>query len=142
MGGSRRVVDQVRLRLQCLNPACPLGSWTLYEPGGYPCRTFTPAVATLAVAELATLSGATLTSVARHWQCDRRTVARWQTWVAGLGDPGSLVQLCCWLDPTGLPPPRNPSSLALLARAGFLVLLLEHLARLLRDRGVPLEPGP
>jgi hypothetical protein len=29
-----------------------------------------------------------------------------------------------------------------MALAGFLVLLLEHLARLLRDQGVPLEPGP
>jgi len=96
------------------------------------------AVAALGLAALATELGSTLTSVARHCQCDPRTVGRWRLWVGGLCAPAALSRMCSRLEPDGFPPPQ-PKDLPL---AGFLVLLLEHLARLLRDQGVPLEPGP
>ena len=138
IAGVRRVVDLIRLRARCADPVCKAGSWTLYEAQGYPHRTFTLAVAATAVMELAVAPKATLASVARRCQCDPRTVGRWQRWVAGLGDPSALSRLCSRLEPDGFPPPR-PDGMPL---AGFLVLLLEYLARLLWDQGVPLEPGP
>jgi hypothetical protein len=149
-----RVQDVVRFRYRCPNSTCGRGSWTIYEPEGYPFRTFTLAVAVSAVAELATSPEATLTSVAERCRCDRRTVGRWVPWVGALGKPQELGGLCARLDPSGLPPPTHalpgihgPAPLLLLAPgaiplAGLLVLLLEHLARLLRDHGVPLEVGP
>ena len=141
-GTVSRREDLVRLRVRCPDRDCECGSWTIYEPQGYPHRTFTPAVAASAVAELAASPEATLTSVARRCQCDRRTVGRWVRWVDGLGDPQALGGLCVRIDPSGLPPPVPFSGLARVALAGLLVLLLEHLAWLLRERGVPLNPGP
>ena len=139
-----RVVDRVRLRVRCPDPCCEGRSWTLYEPQGYPYRTFTPAVAASAVAELAVDPEATLTSVAQRCQCDRRTAGRWLHWTERLMGPDALTRLCARLDPSGLLPPGTSSLLGLggIALAGFLVLLLEHLARLLRNRGVALETGP
>ena len=93
-----------------------------------------------AVAELAADPTATLTSVAQRCQCDRRTVGRMIKWVRGLGDPQVLTGLCARIDPSGLPPPFF-SGLERLALVGHLVFLLEHLARLLRNQGVPLERG-
>jgi len=136
--GVRRVVDLIRLRARCADPACKGGSWTLYEAQGYPHRTFTLAVAAAAVVELAVAPNATLASVARRCQCDPRTVGRWKCWASGLCDPVALSRLCSRLEPDGFPPPRQGGMLL----AGFMVLLLEHLARLLRDQGVPLAPGP
>jgi hypothetical protein len=52
--------------------------------------------------------------------------------------PPDLSSLCSRLDPEGFPPPQQGG----LPLAGFLVLLLEHLARLLRNQGVPLGSGP
>jgi hypothetical protein len=138
-GKPARVAGLLRLRLQC--GTC-LRSWTVYEQGGYPHRTFTPAVAAAAVAELAVSPGATLSSVARSFLCDRRTVGRWSVWVAGLADPDHLARACIRLDPSGLPAPRLVFGLGRLALAGLLLLLLDQLARLLRERGVPLAPGP
>lgn len=132
------LVEVPRHRARCQDPACPGRSWTIYEAGGYPCRTFVLAVAGLALAALAVDVDATLASVAQRCQCDPRTVGRWKRWVAGLVDPAALSRLCSRLEPEGFPPPR-PDGMAL---AGFLVLLLEHLARLLREQGVPLAPGP
>ena len=134
-----RIEGLVRLRLQCRTCS---RSWTVYEPGGYPCRTFTLALAAAAVAELAGKPGATRSSVARSFHCDRRTMGRLETWVRGLADPGDLARACARTDPSGLPAPRPYAGLGGLALAGLLLLLLDHLARLLRDRGVPLEPGP
>jgi hypothetical protein len=133
-----RLVEVPRHRARCQDPTCPGRSWTIYEAGGYPCRTFVVAVAALALAALAVEVGATLASVARRCQCDPRTVGRWKQWVGGLCDPATLSRLCSRLEPDGFPPPR-PKGMLL---AGFLVLLLEHLARLFREQGVPLEPGP
>jgi hypothetical protein len=137
-GTVERVPDQPRHRARCKAPECSCGSWTIYEAGGYPHRTFTLAVAVAAIAELAIAANATLTSVARHWQCDRRTVARWQGWVAGTAEPAALAQLCSSLDPDGLPAPKPEG----MATPGLVLLLLECLARLLRSQGVPLEAGP
>ena len=137
-GTVERVLDVPRHRARCKAPDCPFGSWTIYETGGYPHRSFTLAVVATAVAELVLATNATLTSVARNWQCDRRTVARWQSWVAGSAEPAALTQLCSRLDPDGLPAP-DPEGIA---RPGRVLLLMECLARLLRLQGVPLEPGP
>jgi hypothetical protein len=137
-GAVERVMDVPRHRARCRVPDCPCGSWTIYEAGGYPRRSFTLAVAAAAIAELALAASATLTSVARHWQCDRRTVVRWRTWVAGIAAPATLTRLCSQLDPDGLPAPTPIG----LATPGLVLLLLECLARLLRAQGVPLEAGP
>jgi len=138
LGTLLRLDEVPRHRARCLDPGCPGGGWTLYEPQGYPCRTFTPAVAAAALLELAAAPAATLASVAAHWGCAPRTVGRWQVWVGTLVAAAPLIRLCSRLDPEGFPPPQ-PDGIPL---AGFLVLLLEHLARLLRDQGVLLEPGP
>ena len=137
-GTVERIEDLPRRRARCKEPDCPCGSWTIYEAGGYPRRSFTLAVAAAAIAELTFAVSATLTSVARHWQCDRRTVARWQRWAAGTAEPAALAQLCSSLDPDGLPAP-DPEGIT---RPGRVILLLECLARLLRTQGVALEPGP
>jgi len=134
-----RIEGILRIRRQCR--AC-LRSWTVYEQGGYPHRTFTLAVAATAVAELVATPGATRSSVARGFLCDRRSVGRWAVWIAGLADPDHLSRACVRLDPSGLPAPRLYSDLGRLALAGLLLLLLDHLARLLRERGVPLAAGP
>jgi len=133
-----RVEGVLRVRHQCR--ACRL-SWTVYEPGGYPHRTFTLGVAAAAVAELIAKPGATRSSVARTFDCDRRTVGRWVVSIAGLGDPDHLSRACAHLDPSGLPPPHPGSGLGQVALAGLLLLLLDHLTRLLRNRGVTLESG-
>ena len=138
-GKPERVESLLRVRLLCR--ACRR-SWTVYEPGGYPRRTFTLAVAAAAVAELVASPGASHSSLARAFRCDRRTVGRWSLWIAGLADPGHLSRACARLDPSGLPAPRLYSGLGRLASAGLLLLLLDHLARLLRNGGVALEPGP
>jgi len=134
-----RIEGVPRIRLQCR--ACHR-SWTLYEAGGYPRRTFTLAVAAAAIAELAMNPMGTLSSVARGFLCDRRTVGRWSAWMARLADPDHLSRACARLDPAGLPVPRLFAGLGRVASAGLLLLLLDHLARLLRNRGVALEPGP
>jgi hypothetical protein len=99
-------------------------------------------VAAAAVAELVASPGASRSSVARGFLCNRRTVARWSVWIAGLADPDHLSRTCAHLDSSGLPAPRLYSDLGRLALAGLLLLLLDHLARLLRERGVPLPVGP
>jgi len=132
----------VRLRFRCPDRACECGSWTIYEPQGHPHRTFTLAVAASAVAELAASPEATLTSVAGRCQCDRRTVGRWLRWVGRLAEPQALGRFCVRIDPSGLPPPSLSLGQDRIALAGLLVVLLERLARLLRERGVPLETGP
>ena len=124
----------------------------MYEEGGYPRRTFTLSVAASAVAELAADKGATLTSVAQRCQCHRLTARRWVHWVGQLCEPVTLVQGCIRLDSLGLPPPALPPPAqqqqqqqpknSMIFQAGLLLLLLDHLARLLRDRGVALEAGP
>jgi hypothetical protein len=133
-----RLDDLRRHRARCKDPKCPCGSWTIYEAGGYPHRSFTLAVAAAATAELVFDAQATLSSVAGHWGCDRRTVGRWRAWVAGLAAPAALARACSSLDSDGLPAPAPVG----IAPPGLLLLLLECLARRLREQGVPLEPGP
>jgi len=157
-GGTYRNADVLRVRLQCRNPDCPQGSWTLYEPGGYPGRRFALGVVVSGVSELAVVPGATLTGVAERLGCDRSTLAVWVTWVAGLGDVEKLSRACAELDPDGLPPPclpivaspagadvpcRVPPGASLLfPLAGLVLILLERLAQLRRRWGQLLEKGP
>jgi hypothetical protein len=63
-GTVERVPDQPRHRARCKAPECPCGSWTIYEAGGYPHRTFTLAVTAAAVAELAIAANASLSDKA------------------------------------------------------------------------------
>jgi len=136
-----QVMDRVRRRACCPNPACPVKSWTVYEEGGYPHRTFTLEVAASGVAQLAADEEATLQAVAEKHRCDRRTVGRWVAWMVRLCAAATLVQACARLDPSGAPPPRAHRKEGARFRAGWILLLLDHLARLLRDRGVSIEAG-
>jgi hypothetical protein len=132
----------VRRRARCSDRRCSAGSWTVYERGGYPCRTFLLSVVALAVAAMAVGPKATLTSVALECGCDRRSVGRWVQWVARLAAPADLSRACARLDPDGLPPPAAPRSADAEARAAAVVGSLDRLADLLRGRGVALESGP
>lgn len=131
----------VRRRARCSDRSCSGGSWTVYEPGGYPHRAFLLSVVAFVVAAMAAGEGATLTSVARTYGCDRRSVGRWVRWVAGLGSSADLSRTCARLDPDGLPPPPTSRAAEPVALAGAMVALLDRLADLLRGRGVALEPG-
>ena len=157
-GGIYRDSEVLRVRLQCRNPACPQGSWTVYEPGGYPCRRYALAVVVSGVGELAVVPGATLTGVAKRLDCDRSTLALWVTWVVGLGGVEDLSRTCAQLDPDGLPPPclpiippapglhaahrAPPGASRLFPLAGLVLLLLDRLAELRRRWGDLLEEGP
>jgi hypothetical protein len=140
--GEVRWVPGIRRgRACCPNPDCPVKSWTVYEPGGYPHRTFTLAVTASGVAQLAADDAATPGVVAHAHQCDRRTVGRWVRWVVRLCAAVQVVRACARLDPTGLPPPPPPRRETARVCAGWVLLLLDHLVALLRERGVTLEPG-
>jgi hypothetical protein len=157
-GGIYRDADVLRLRAQCRNPGCPQGSWTIYEPGGYPFRRYALAVVIAGVGELAVVPGATLTDVAKRLECDRNSLARWVIWVAVLVGVDELTRSCAHLDPDGLPPPflpigpppvgadapcRVPTGASrLFPLAGLVLLLLERLAQLRRRWGLQLEEGP
>lgn len=154
-----------RRRVKCTNKSCAI-SYTIYESGGYPHRTYTLRIAVSMTAELACNRETNLTAVAKKYQCHRRTVARIVGWVGNIGKPSALNKRCSEIDPSGFPPPvytlppevapsKDPgptpvsvpspwriSHLARLTLAGQLLLLLEHLAKLLRNGGVTLESGP
>jgi len=132
----------VRRRARCSDRSCPGGSWTVYEPGGYPHRTFLLSVIAFAAAAISVCRGATLTSVAHECGCDRRSVRRWLGWVAGLGSVEDLQRACARLDPDGVPPPAARRTSGVVAYACAVVGLLDHLSELLRRRGVTLEAGP
>lgn len=132
----------VRRRARCSDRSCSAGSWTVYEPGGYPHRRFLLSVIAFAVAAMALDERATLTTVARECDCDRRSVGRWVHWVARLAAPAELSRGCARLDPDGLPPPATPRTADPVSRAGVVIGLLDRLADLLRGRGVALESGP
>jgi len=143
VAGALRWAEQfVRRRARCSDRHCSGGSWTVYEPGGYPCRTFLLSVVAFAAAARAVGEGTTLTAVARKCACDRRSVGRWVRWVTDLAAPAELSRSCTRLDPDGLPPPAAPRAVDPVARAGAVVGLLDRLADLLRGRGVALESGP
>lgn len=134
-----RIQEITRVRLRC-SLCCK--SWTVYEVGGYPHRTYTLAVEAAAVAERAGNPKATLSSLARLYRCDRRTVGRWLRQIRAIADPEDLAQTCTRLDPSGLPAPHPCAGPGGPALAGLLLLLLDHLAGLLRKRSVLLESGP
>lgn len=142
-GAVEYVMGIVRPRVRCSNRDCPRRNWTWYEAGGYPHRFFTLGVVASAVAELAADEQATKSSVARRCLCDRRSVGRWARWVERLVDSKHLAQACMRIDAAGLPPPQPPECCAKSIRtAGWNLCLLDHLAKLLRLRGVGLEDGP
>jgi hypothetical protein len=126
-----------------------MGSWTIYEEGGYPYRRFDLAVLISAGAELAVEPEATFTSVAARLGCHRTTVARAVAWIAGIHEVDELVQTCARMDPDGLPPPpplalpsspRIPPRTAAIRRAaGHVLRLLDRLGDLFRRWRVPLE---
>lgn len=132
----KQIVEQ-RHRARCKDPMCSNQSWTVYEAGAYPHRTFTLEVTAKALSALSVVPDVSLAAVAKQYQCDPRTVGRWRDWVDLLVNPLDLSRLCSRLDPEGCPPPQQD----VLAMAGFLVLLLENLAKLLREQGVPLQFG-
>jgi len=142
LGAVARMALVVRRRGRCSQASCTMASWTVYEVGGYPHRTFTLAVTAAAVAMLATSETVTLTAVAQQHGCDRRTVGRWVGWVMRLYVTATVVRACWQLDPTGVPPPAPPRPETPRSRAGWMLLLLEHFAGLLRTRFVALEAGP
>lgn len=146
-GGAMRVVV-FRTRMTCCRR-----SWTIREPGGYPRRSCTLALAVAVVETLEKVPSESLSSVARRFKCHRRTVARLLMWAESIDTVESVAGKCFQVDPaTELPAapqlldpprPRRPGcALKGLARAGHLVLLLDHLAGLLRGHGVGLEEGP
>lgn len=132
----------VRCRVRCSDRSCPAGSWTIYEPSGYPHRVFLLSLIAFAVAGLSA-DVATKIRVARKFGCDRRSVGRWVRWVAGLGDAKEMAQVCLRVDPDGLPPPAAaPATADPVGKAVSMIALLDRLADLLRGHGVRLEPGP
>jgi hypothetical protein len=89
----------------------------------------------------------------RKFRCHRSTVGRILKWVANFSEPVLLAEDCILLDPPRRPsaapiPPdpsgcdHMPSCMEVLARAGHLVQLFEHLAGLLRKRSAVPAPGP
>lgn len=152
-GGAVRYL-QLRVRRECWTPGCRCWhrSWTDYEPGDYPRRKYRLELA-LAVVEALGVFGSTLSGVARRFGLNRRTVGRLIGWTKGIDTVEAAAIKCAQVDPTVLPPaeppapdpprPSRPSAaLEKLFQARHLVLLLEHLASLLRGHGVALEQGP
>lgn len=144
-----------RVRLWCCTPECPARgqSWTIYGEGEYPRRKCRLALVVIAVRAIEEDPGETLSGLARRFNCHRRTVARLLRWAGGVDTIGSVTGKCTEIDPgTVLPAapqfPDTPrgmrpgSALAQLSLARHLVLLLEHLAGLLRAHEVGLEDGP
>ena len=140
-GGVEWIPGIWRRRAYCPDPDCPVKSWTVYEAGGYPHRTFTLAVTASGVAQLAAGDESTPGAVAHAHQCDRRTVGRWVAWVLRLCATVEVVHACARLDPSGMPPPPPPRRETARVCAGWVLLLLDHLVRLLRDRGAAVESG-
>lgn len=138
-----------RRRARCSVRDCPGGSWTVYEETEYPHRSFQLPVIAAAVAELAARPNATQVSVAARYGCDRRSIARFVSWTADLVDSGELARTLARIEPDGLPSPRvrrvpGASGRGLTKRAASVLVLFEHLAAVLRHRGVDLgstRPG-
>jgi len=141
-------VIEIRTRVTCCGR-----SWTIREPGAYPRRSCTLALAVAVVEMLEKAPSESLSSVARRFKCHRRTVARLILWAGSVDTIEDVATKCTEVDPATelpaappLPDPPRPirpgSALVGLALAGHLVLLLDHLAGLLRGHGVGLEEGP
>lgn len=153
-GGLLWIEDLWRRRARCWNPECTGRSSTLYEVQGYPYRWFTLAVTVSAVLELLEVKGATLVSVARHWECHPTTLGRWVEWIGLLVEVAVLFKVCWLHDSSGMPPPvykprrqdlgspkatPPPTWQVKATLVGSLILLFEWLAKLHRDAGVPLD---
>ncbi len=132
--GAVQLDEEVRWRARCPEPKCPVGSWTVYEQDSYPHRSHGLEVVVQVVLAVVR-TNATLDSVAAKHMCSRDSVRRWVLWVEGLADPGSVQKLCLRIDPDGLPAAAPKAS-----GADQILQLLERLADLLAQRGVPLPP--
>ena len=126
--------DVVRRRACCSSPECPVGSWTVYEEGAYPHRTFQLDVVASAVL-MVVMGGSTLTAAGKEHECGRDSVRRWLQWVSSLVEPRELEKMCAQLDPDGMP---SRVERAGQSRAVQVLWLLERLADLLTLQGVPL----
>ena len=126
--------ETVRHRARCSSKSCPLGSWTVYEQNDYPHRVFQLDVVVAAVS-MFVYGAATMTAAAKAHLCYRDSVRRWRQWIASLAAPRDLERLCSRIDSAGLPPPVAPESGD---RAARVLVLLDHLARLMATRGVEL----
>jgi hypothetical protein len=96
-GQRRRFDDGVPLqRVVC--SACG-ESWTLRPPWLYPHRTFEPDVAEAAALSYLAEPGATYADTGEAFGCATSTVWRWVGWVAGLGEPASVIAATARIDP-------------------------------------------
>lgn len=124
----------VRHRACCSSPDCPTSSWTVYEEGAYPHRTFQLDVVSSAVL-MVVLDPSTQEEAGKVHLCGRDTVRRWLRWVSSLAEPQHLEGVCARLDPDGMP---SQVERAEGSRAAKVLWLLERLAELLTLRGVSL----
>jgi hypothetical protein len=134
-GSVEHCPEVMRRRARCSLKSCPVGSWTVYEESGYPHRVFQLDVVVCAVCMVA-LGGTTLTASGAAHLCSRDTVRRWLRWVCGLAEPRDIEGLCARLDPDGM---VSQPLLRDGGRAAKVLWLLERLAELLTQRGVPVR---
>ena len=112
-----------------------MGSWTVYEQNDYPHRFFQLDVVVSALC-MVVFGAATMTASAAAHLCSRDSIRRWKRWLESLADPRDLEQLCVRIDSDGLPPPIAPEPAE---RSARVLLLVEHVVRLLVHRGVELR---
>jgi hypothetical protein len=137
--GVERLSDVVRRRARCSSRPCPAKSWTVYEDGAHPHRSFQLDVVASAVADAEVGSGS-LTAAATASGCSRDSVRRWVRWTADLAEPRDLEQLLARIDPDGV---RVSTPRVVGSRAATNLGLFERLADALAVRGVPLPArGP
>jgi transposase-like protein len=74
-------------------------SWVLRPAWLYPHRSFEPDVAEAAALAYLTEPAATYAAVAKAFGCATSTAWRWVSWVAGLGEPATVVAATARIDP-------------------------------------------
>ena len=127
--------ETIRHRARCSSKDCPVGSWTVYEQSDYPHRLFQLDVVMSGLC-MVLFGAATMTAAAKAHLCSRDSIRRWKHWLESLADPRDLERLCIRIDSEGLPPPVAPDPAE---RSARVILLVEHLVRLLARRGVKLR---
>jgi hypothetical protein len=134
LGAVAHVDAVVRRLARCSLRSCR-ASWTIYEPGGYPHRSFHLPVVASAV-NAVTNVGKSVATVAQEHQCSGRAVRRWVEWVAHLFEPAQITRACAQLDPAGMA--GCAASATGGGRAGAVLRGLERLGDVLSARGVRL----
>lgn len=86
-------------------------SWTLEPPGVIPRKHYQLDVVAHAAAAYVFDPRATLEGVAATFQCARRTVGRWITWIGALASPAALLNRLATLTQTPFVPRRSPGPL-------------------------------